>query len=273
MASPPLAAAALAAVPAAAAPARSADGGTLTVMTRNIFLGADLSPFAETRSPDEFLRTAGAIWSQIQANDFAHRARALAAEIAAAKPDLVGLQEVSLYRSDRPADGPITPAATVEQDYLRMLLKALKARGQHYRAAATFESGDLEIPVGLPPTMDIRATDRDSILVRAGAARAASGCARSSPVRTTPAAPSRSEARRCARRAAGSRRRSRYAAHGSSSSTRTSTRSTRRCARRKGKSCCARRGGEGAGRPARRLELGPRRGHDGLRRAARGRPP
>jgi endonuclease/exonuclease/phosphatase family metal-dependent hydrolase len=166
-----LAAAALAAVPAAAAPARSARGGTLTVMTRNVFLGADLSPFVGTRSPDELLLTAGAVWSQIQSNDFAHRARALAAEIAATKPDLVGLQEVSLYRSDRPADGPITPAETVEQDYLRMLLRALEARGRHYRAAATFESGDLEIPVGLPPTMDIRATDRDAILVRAGAAR------------------------------------------------------------------------------------------------------
>lgn len=162
--------AALAALPAEA-PARSAHDRSLTVMTRNVFLGADLAPLVGTRSLDELSLTAGAIWSRIQANDFARRARALAAEIAATKPDLVGLQEVSLYRSDRPPDGPITPAETVEQDYLRMLLAALKARGQSYRAAATFESGDLEIPVGLPPTMDIRATDRDSLLVRAGAAR------------------------------------------------------------------------------------------------------
>jgi endonuclease/exonuclease/phosphatase family metal-dependent hydrolase len=165
-----LVAAALALLPAAA-PAPGAQRPTLTVLTRNIFLGADLAPFVGTRSLDELSAAASVIWSQIQANDFEHRARALAAEIAAAKPDLVGLQEVSLYRSDRPADGPLTPATTVEQDYLRMLLAALRARGQHYRAAATFESGDLEIPVGVPPTMDIRAADRDSVLVRAGAGR------------------------------------------------------------------------------------------------------
>jgi endonuclease/exonuclease/phosphatase family metal-dependent hydrolase len=165
-----LVAAALAALPAEAH-ARSAAERSLTVMTRNVFLGADLSPLVGTRTPDELSLAAGAIWSRIQASDFPRRARALAAEIAAAKPDVVGLQEVSLYRSDRPSDGPITPAETVEQDYLRILLAALKARGQHYRAAATFESGELEVPVGLPPTMDISAMDRDSMLVREGAAR------------------------------------------------------------------------------------------------------
>jgi endonuclease/exonuclease/phosphatase family metal-dependent hydrolase len=165
-----LVAVALAALPAAAA-AQRADDRTLTVMTRNIFLGADLSPLVGTRTVDELSLAAASIWSRIQANDFGLRARALAAEIAAAKPDIVGLQEVSLYRSDRPADGSITAAETPEQDYLRLLLKALAARGQHYRAAATFESGQLEIPVGLPAMMDIRAMDRDSMLVRAGAAR------------------------------------------------------------------------------------------------------
>ena len=158
-------------VAAMAPPAAGAGGGALTVMTRNVFLGADLAPLALAHSPDELSLTADAVWSRIQANDFARRARALAAEIAAADPDVVALQEAFIYRSDRPSDGAITPAETLEQDYLRILLDALKAQGHSYRAAASFEVGDLEIPVGLPPAIDIRSTDRDAMLVRAGSAR------------------------------------------------------------------------------------------------------
>ena len=161
-----LLAAALVAVPAA-----SAAAARLTVMTRNVFLGADLAPLALARTPDELSLTAEAVWSRIRANDFALRARALAAEIAAAEPDVVALQEASVYRSDRPSDGATTPAETLEQDYLRILLDALRAHGQRYRAVASFEAGELEIPVGLPPAFDVRSTDRDAMLVRTGAAR------------------------------------------------------------------------------------------------------
>ena len=156
----------LAAAPAPAAAAERAGGRTLTVMSRNVFLGADLAPFVGTRSLDELSTAAAAVWSRIQANHFALRAHALATEIAAAKPDVVGLQEVSLYRSDRPSDGALTPAKTVEQNYLKLLLAALQAHGQRYRVAATFKSDEIEIPVGVPATMDIRAADRDAVLVR-----------------------------------------------------------------------------------------------------------
>lgn len=158
-----LVAAALTPAPAAAAPRH---GATLTVMTRNLYLGADLAPIVAAPSPDAAFQAAAAAWSQAQANDFATRARAVAAEIAAAKPDVVGLQEAALYRSDEPADGPLSPAETIVQDYLRILVRALRARGQHYRVAATFRGGDAEIPLGVPPAMDGRITDRVATLVR-----------------------------------------------------------------------------------------------------------
>lgn len=161
-------AAVLAVVPAAGATARSADGGTLTVMTRNVYLGANLSPLVAATTPEEASLAAAAILAQLQANDFGRRAGALAAEIAAARPDVVGLQEATLYRTDRPADGPLTPAGTVVQDNLRMLLRALRARGRHYRVAGTFRGADVELPVGLPPALDVRSTDRISLLVRRG---------------------------------------------------------------------------------------------------------
>lgn len=160
-----------AALAAAASDAAPAKGGELNVMTRNVYLGADLTPLFAARSLNEVLVTAAAVWAQVQANNFQARARALAAEIAAAKPDVVGLQEASLYRTDTPFDGPITPAETVAQDFAQILLDALKARGEDYRVVATFEGTDAELPVGLPPTMDVRFTDRISMLVRADAAR------------------------------------------------------------------------------------------------------
>ena len=153
--------------PAAAVAEADADGGTLTVMTRNVYLGADLTPLVLASTPEALSVAAGDVLAQIRANDFARRAHALAAEIAAAEPDVVGLQEATLYRSDRPADGPITPARTVEQDNLRLLVKALRARGQRYRVAGTFRGTELETPVGASPTMDVRSTDRLFVLVRA----------------------------------------------------------------------------------------------------------
>ena len=102
----------LVAAPAAASAEREG-GRTLTVMSRNVFLGADLAPFVGTGSLDELSASPGAVWSRIEANRFEQRAHALAAEIAAARPDVVGLQEVSLYRSDRPSDDALTPARPV----------------------------------------------------------------------------------------------------------------------------------------------------------------
>ena len=64
----------------------------VTVMTQNLYLGTDLAPiFTAPNLPALFARV-GAGWAQVQSNDFPARAQAIANEIAAAKPDLVGLQ-------------------------------------------------------------------------------------------------------------------------------------------------------------------------------------
>ena len=163
--------AAILALGAGSASSQPAAPTTVKVMTRNIYLGGDMTPLLSATSLNDVLFRAAAVWAQVQANNFPERARALAAEIATHKPDVVGLQEASLYRSDTPFDGPISPAEKVELDFIQILLAALKARGQEYRVVATFEGTDAELPVGLPPTMDIRFTDRVSMLVRVDAAR------------------------------------------------------------------------------------------------------
>ena len=43
---------------------------TLTVMTRNLYLGANLDPIVKAKSLPEALNAVAADWAQVQANDF-----------------------------------------------------------------------------------------------------------------------------------------------------------------------------------------------------------
>jgi endonuclease/exonuclease/phosphatase family metal-dependent hydrolase len=147
----------------------SSDSGTsdreITVMTRNLFLGTDLEPIFAAATLPTLASAVGAGWEQVQANDFPARAGALAGEIAANKPDLVGLQEAMLFRTDAPADGPASPAETGAMDFVALLVAALADRGLSYKAVATFEGTDAELPAGWPPPQDVRLTDRVVVLV------------------------------------------------------------------------------------------------------------
>jgi len=139
---------------------------TLTVMTRNLYLGANLDPIVKAKSLPAALTAVAAGWAEVQANDFPTRARAIAREIASAKPDFVGFQEAVLYRTQTPPDFTATPATTVALDYVAELRKALAARHLKYRFIGIAPWTDAELPAGSPATMDIRLTVRDALLVR-----------------------------------------------------------------------------------------------------------
>jgi endonuclease/exonuclease/phosphatase family metal-dependent hydrolase len=149
------------------------DRSGVTVMTRNLYLGADVDPIIAATDPAQIPLLVSQAWATVQATDFAERAGALADEIARARPHLVGLQEVALFRIQVPGDaalGGTTPATAVAIDFLAVLLEALAARGLDYRPVATVQDSDLEVPgiVSLAPLafFDIRFTDRDVILAR-----------------------------------------------------------------------------------------------------------
>ncbi|CAB4594282.1 MAG: hypothetical protein F2571_04250 [Actinobacteria bacterium] len=68
---------------------------TFTVMSRNIYLGADVGVALEL-IPD-MPAAAQFMWDQVNKNDFSKRSIALAAEIKEYKPDVIGLQEATIW--------------------------------------------------------------------------------------------------------------------------------------------------------------------------------
>ena len=155
--------------PAGLAPARE-DTSPIEVMTRNVYLGADIGPILTAPSPGVVPIRVAQAWAQIQANDFAERAAAIAEEVHATRPDVIGLQEVALFRRQSPGDfliGNPQSAQIVAYDYLEILLGALEARGLDYRVATAVNNIDVELPMATSPTTfdDIRYTDRDVVLV------------------------------------------------------------------------------------------------------------
>jgi endonuclease/exonuclease/phosphatase (EEP) superfamily protein YafD len=137
---------------------------TVVVETRNVFIGTDLDPIFQAPTFPQLVLATTVAFLNVQATSFPERAEALADEIAANDPDLVGLQEAVVILTDTPADGPATPAETVLYDYLDILLAALDARGLHYKPVAVVTNADNELPTALG--FDARVVDRDAILAR-----------------------------------------------------------------------------------------------------------
>ncbi|HYG67025.1 MAG TPA: hypothetical protein VD838_05175, partial [Anaeromyxobacteraceae bacterium] len=122
----------------------------VVVMTRNVFLGADLGPAIGSQSVSGFVAATGGILRQVTATDFATRAKGLAAEIAEIQPDLVGLQEVAMWRTGETSVEPLygirPKASNVRYDFLELLLAELDAAGRHYEAVVIQEQFDFEAP-------------------------------------------------------------------------------------------------------------------------------
>jgi len=166
------------------------------VMTRNLYLGADLSPAINAATTNDFVDANGQIVRDVDTNNFPTRAKGLAQEILNKKPDLVGLQEVALWRYGPLNDGaPFTcngvpdddspfgcdfTASTVRYNFLTELLQQLNQGEQRYRVVIGQREFDFEAPTdynGVPGDGDAcpaqcdgeendRLTMRDVILAR-----------------------------------------------------------------------------------------------------------
>jgi hypothetical protein len=149
----------------------------VTVMTRNLYLGGDIFRITQAESPQQIPVIVAEVFAMVQANDYPARAGALAAEVGAHDPHLVGLQEVSLYRINDPHTG--APATTVYLDFLAVLMDSLSARGLDYRVVSQIENADVQMPAARSATdfFDVRLTDYDVILARADVQTSNAGAA------------------------------------------------------------------------------------------------
>ena len=152
----------------APAVAHAREHSSVTVMTRNLYLGSDLAPAITAKTPEAFLGAVAQIWGTVQFTDFPTRAGGIADEIAAAHPDLVGLEEVSKWTVSGPSPTP-------SLDFLALLQTKLAARGLHYVVAATSDNADIgPVPLAGPACQSatlgdclLRFQDRDVILANA----------------------------------------------------------------------------------------------------------
>jgi len=145
----------------------------LRVMTRNIYIGADVAIVLSAQSPEEIPILVAQAYQQLLGTNFSERAVALANEVFLTRPDMIGLQEVTLLRYQSPGDavyGGTEPAEDVLMDYLDIFMATLNAYGLHYKVAAKVQNMDIELPMltSVDPLLfdDMRVTDFDVMLVR-----------------------------------------------------------------------------------------------------------
>jgi endonuclease/exonuclease/phosphatase family metal-dependent hydrolase len=139
----------------------------LRVMTQNLYLGSSLGPALEAKTQQEFVEAVARIYATVQYTNFPQRAEAIADEIDAEAPDLIGLQEVTKWTT-----GGVNPPPGY--DFLAILQSDLEARGLDYSVAAVAHNANIG-PAPLVSetcpvvsgqfTCSVQLEDRDVILV------------------------------------------------------------------------------------------------------------
>jgi len=146
--------------------AQAKDKRELVVMTQNLYLGSSLQPAITAPDAPAFIAAVAQIYGTVLFTNFPARAEAIADQIAADRPDIIGLQEVSRWTT-------IGTAAPPGFDFLAILQQALVDRGLSYAVAAVSNNANIgPIPLAYPlcevPTLGaclVSLEDRDVILV------------------------------------------------------------------------------------------------------------
>jgi endonuclease/exonuclease/phosphatase family metal-dependent hydrolase len=132
---------------------------TVTVMTQNVNAGTDLKlvlAYLNTSTPSVGVDLT---YQEILQSNLPGRAALLAQEIAAIKPQLVSLQEVTLWTT-----GPDPVHQSPLFDQLQLLRGALAALGQNYSVVAVNPLTNVALPMSSGVWLGF--LDRDAVLVR-----------------------------------------------------------------------------------------------------------
>lgn len=147
--------------------------GTLEVMTLNMYAGTGYGGIASAENFDDFYQAVANAIDEVRAGNPPARVQDIAHQIAAAKPDLVSLQEVATW-STGTYTGTWTATSTcenrtLEYDFQQLLLEALAAQGVRYNSIATNTHFTVDAPTSA--TACIRNTWSIVVLGRANLSR------------------------------------------------------------------------------------------------------
>jgi len=109
--------------------AKSAEPYQVTVMSRNLYLGADVGVALELIP--NFPAAAQFMWDQVKKTDFNKRVLKLAGEAAAEKPDLIGIQEATQWYCKK----NLWDEKIVVFDFLKQFIDATKVTSVSYELA------------------------------------------------------------------------------------------------------------------------------------------
>lgn len=149
--------------PAGKTPARANSKRSLryevTVMTQNLYFGAELTPIFAATSPAELITAVAKGWAQVEASAIDERAAKIAQEIAAYRPDLVAFQEVAQWSTGPPG------AMTIKYDFLEAILQTLLKQAIFYVPLAVKNDLDQTAPLDAVGNL-VRIVDREAVLLR-----------------------------------------------------------------------------------------------------------
>lgn len=138
--------------------------GQVTVMTWNIYVGADVDIVLGATSEEELAYLVGLAYEELLSTNFEERAGTIAQFIQQYEPHLIGLQEVSLIQRFSLEYEPLG-----EFDYLEILMNKLEALGLNYQIAGKVDNADVTMPRLDPNTSEVdyvRLLDSDVVLTR-----------------------------------------------------------------------------------------------------------
>jgi endonuclease/exonuclease/phosphatase family metal-dependent hydrolase len=144
---------------------KAADAAPVRMLSRNLYLGADID-----RVLEDPVGGAALAFAELEHTDYPSRAAVMAREIADRRPHVIGLQEVSNYDIFFvPAPGVEVVVASIP--FLDILLANLAALGLTYHVVELAEN--IEVTLPLPPEIlgipaFVRYRDGDAILVEPG---------------------------------------------------------------------------------------------------------
>jgi hypothetical protein len=143
----------------------AAPSSELTVMSRNLYIGGDISRIIGAEDP---IAAANEVWNEILHTDYAARAVHLANEISRIQPDLVGLQEVIRFTVGPFSLPPVFPTTPL-LDFIATLQANLTAQGADYVVAIRHPNTQMAAPVMFPAGLMLVGVEQaDAILVRHG---------------------------------------------------------------------------------------------------------